>query len=272
MAIEFAAANLMQCVRRDPFALVIREKQVAVGAEVDAVGRAQADGPRLQLPVRADLDAPTSPRGFRLVVAGEADIERDEKIAVLVPRRAEREFVIVAADAPGIADGLEFVGLAVAVLVRDPRQFGPLDNIDGVIVLHAHAERFMQSGRKQAELDLSEVRGAGMIDQPDFAAPGASQQLAVGAKFQAAYFKDAILRLGDGDQTVMSGLRIRLRASRCRRPSQRRAENHGDTFHVSRPARIRASPGKRKPPIRRPVANFDEQLVVPALIGSTARS
>src|SRR5437763_550465 len=82
VAVVFAAAEVMQLVRRYPLALVIGEKHVAVWADVDTVGRPQADGPRLQLPVRTDLHRPAAPRGLRLVVAGEADVEGDEEVAV----------------------------------------------------------------------------------------------------------------------------------------------------------------------------------------------
>src|SRR5439155_18918662 len=94
MAEEIARADVAHLVRLDPLTLVVAIEEVAIRAEIDAIGRAQAGGVRNQFAFRGNLDAPAAPRDSRLVVAREADVERNVEVPLFVAGRAEGELVI----------------------------------------------------------------------------------------------------------------------------------------------------------------------------------
>src|SRR5262249_6613384 len=120
VADEAALDEMLEPAGAVPRALVVRVEHVALGVEADATGRAHAAGGRRDLAFGRDLAGPAA----ELAVAGEraGQAERDPDVAVPVEARAEGVLVVVAVDAPLVADRLEDVGLAVAVTVLDARQ------------------------------------------------------------------------------------------------------------------------------------------------------
>src|SRR5207244_2273023 len=101
--------------------------------KVDAVGRTQPGGDRRQFPFWRYFYAPAAPGRFRLMAAAEADVEGDVEIALFVAGRAEGELVVVAGDAPLVADRVIFVRHVVAV--HQFRQLGTLHDVD-VLAVH----------------------------------------------------------------------------------------------------------------------------------------
>ena len=139
------------------------------------------------------------------MAAAEADVERDEEVAVLVAGRPEGELVVVAGHAPLVANGLVLVDHVVAVVVDQLGQLRPLHDVN-VLAVHVQAERFVQAAGVELEFHVGGVVGVGIVDEPDFAAARAGQQLAVGPHGQAADFHDAVLGDGQRDDAVVGGL------------------------------------------------------------------
>ena len=138
--------------------------------------------------------------------AAEADVERDEEVAGFVPRRAEREFVVIARYAPFVGDGDVLIGHAIAVVVNELREFGALHHVHVVIVFDPHTEGLMQARREAGEADLAwDVRG-GIMHEPDFATPGTGEEFAIGSQCEAADFEHAIGRRLERRHLVKSRL------------------------------------------------------------------
>ena len=127
--------------------------------------------------------------------------------------RAEGVLVVVAADAPSVADRVEFIGDAVFVGVGHFREFRALDDVDGLVVDNREPERFVQAAGEPGELRVRRCLGLRIFDEPDFPAAGAGEQLAVGPEGEAADFEHAIGRRERGDAVE---LRFARRRWRCR--------------------------------------------------------
>src|SRR5213079_1947001 len=95
-----------------------------------------------------NLHAPATPRGLRLMPAAEANVERDEEIAVLVAGRAEGELVVISGDAELVANCDVVIGHVVAIAVHELGQLGSLHD-ENVVALDVQAERLMQAGGEQ---------------------------------------------------------------------------------------------------------------------------
>src|SRR5262245_36906767 len=121
MAVKCIGSQMTQLARRDPFALIVAIKQIAVRAKIHSVRRTQPRCEWRQISVRRDLHTPTTPRHLRLVTTAEADVQRHVEIARRVARRAERELVVIARQAPAIAYRAELVRDVISVGVTDSR-------------------------------------------------------------------------------------------------------------------------------------------------------
>ena len=193
MAGEIAGLEVRDFAGADPFALIVGVKEFAVRGKGDAVGGPQSVGERFHAAgLGVDLDAPAAPRGLGLVAAAEADVQGNEEVAGLVHGWPEGELVVVAGDAPFVANRGEFVRGAVAIEVGELRDFGPLRDVNGVVIDNVQAEGFVEPRGEAGELDVLGVGGAGVVNEPDFAATRASEQLAIRSEAEAADFEDAI--------------------------------------------------------------------------------
>ena len=122
MSVKLAVPNLDELASRHPFALIVGEIKPAVGGDIHAVRASQSVGPRNHLALGSDLHAEAAIRHFRLMAEAEADVQRDEHVAVFIARRAVNEFVVVARQAEFIADRRELVGNVVFLRAADQRQ------------------------------------------------------------------------------------------------------------------------------------------------------
>ena len=105
--------------------------------------------------------------------------------------------MVVAGDAPLVADGGKLVATPTPFVSTSSGQLGPLHDEDRVVVLHMKAQGLVQAGGESGQLHLGEAVGGGVLDEPDLAAARAGQQLAVRPEGEAADFQDAIGRKGD---------------------------------------------------------------------------
>ena len=195
-----AGLELLQAAGAVPGALVLGVEDVARRVHADAAGRADAAAGRHRFAVGRDPQAPAA----ELVLAGEraGEAEGDPDVAVTVELRAEGVFVVVAVDFPGVADGLEDVGLAVAVGVLDPRQLAALGDVEPAVAV-GQAEHLVQPVANRVNLICRRVVGLGVVDQVDLAAAGRDGEAAVGQPLEGAGFEDDPAGDRKGDDPVV---------------------------------------------------------------------
>ena len=170
-----------------PDALVVGVEAVAGGIESDAAGGADAGAGGEHFAVGGDADAPATPVGIGVVGAGEA--KGDPDVAVAIGGAAKGVFVVVAADAPVAADGLEEVGSAIAIGVLDAGELGALGEKEGV-VFPVHAEWLVQVGSEFVPGDFGEVVFVSALADPDVAATGGDGDFFVGHEGDGANLHD----------------------------------------------------------------------------------
>ena len=138
--------------------------------------------------------------------AGEAKDHPD--VAVLVRLRAEGVFMVVTADAPLGADGVEAVRSAIAIAIGQARELRTLHRIHRAF-LPEHAERLMLVGGELGPLNLGEVGVVGAFGDPDVAATGADGDLLAGEQRDRGDFGHFARRRGDLDafvEIILTGL------------------------------------------------------------------
>ena len=113
--------------------------------------------------------------------------------------------MVVAADAPLGADGIEAVRAAIAVLVRQASVLRTLGGEERA-VLKEHAERLVQVGSELGPLDLGDVGVVGAFGDPDVTAARADGDLLTREKGDRGDFADLAGRRGDLDAFVELGL------------------------------------------------------------------
>ena len=118
-----------------PFALVVGVKHVAPRTVFDAGWRAQPSGDREHFAgFWVDADGPASPMGASVGFAAEGFVGDDPKKTFGAEPGAKVVFMIVAADFPVIADGLEKVALVVTVNVFHSGELAALRGVNPAFV------------------------------------------------------------------------------------------------------------------------------------------
>ena len=118
-----------------PLALVVGVKHVAPRTAFDAGGRAQPGGNGGHFAgFWIDADGPAAPMGPAVGFAAKGFVGGDPKKAFGAEPRSEVVFMVVAADFPVIADGLEKVALVVAVDVFHAGELAALRGVNPAFV------------------------------------------------------------------------------------------------------------------------------------------
>lgn len=118
-----------------PLALVVGVKHIAPRAVFDAGGRAQSGGNGEHFAgFWIDADGPSSPMRAAVRLAAEGFVGGDPKEAFGAEPGSEVVFVVVAADFPVIADGLEKVALIIAIDVFHAGELAALRSVNPAFV------------------------------------------------------------------------------------------------------------------------------------------
>jgi len=211
-------------------ALIVRDEDLALRADADAVGLAETAGEDVDgAGARVDLQRAAAV-GHRRVVAELVDLaldgildrarlsdelhaggrarlgaaggeaERDVEVPVFVADRAGDELVVVAREAPAVGDGLEGVGLAVAVGVGDAGELGDLCDVEGAGLLggpDAH-------GGLQAVGETLPALGLG-VERVDVAAAESGVEFLIRTEGDGGDFRLDAFGAGDGLDAVGGG-------------------------------------------------------------------
>ena len=199
VALERSGAQPLERGRAVPDALVVGVEVITLVVVADTARRTDAGSHRDELAVRGDLGGPAAPRSVRVERTRQAEDHPD--VAVLVRIRTEGVFMVVAADAPLGADGVEAVRAAVTVLVRQAGVLGALSGEERA-VLKEHAEGLVQVGGELGPLDLGDIGVVGAFGDPDVAAARADGDLLARQEGDRGDFADLAGRRGDLDAFV----------------------------------------------------------------------
>ena len=77
-------------------------------------------------------------------------VEGNPEVAFPVDTGTESILVIVAAETPVIADRLDHIGTAIAILIAQPTQLTALDGVEPVVV-PLEAQRFLETIAEECE-------------------------------------------------------------------------------------------------------------------------
>lgn len=176
-----------------PFALVVGVKDVVPRTVFDAGGRAQSGGDREHLACFwIDADGPASPMGASVRFTAEGFVGGDPKKAFGAEPGAKVVFVIVAADFPVIANGLEKVALVVAVDVFHPSELAALRGVNPAFVFQK-SERLRNPPRPKFEGGLFR-RAVSVFDDVNFSGARADHHASVLPKHHGADFHAKMIR------------------------------------------------------------------------------
>ena len=240
VAVEGVPADVVQGRGAHPLALVVGDEEVAIRGHAEAVRRTESFAPRDELALGRDLETPAE------ILARTAHANAGDgapEVALLVAHGAEDVGVLAAGDAAVLVEGLEEVGLAIAVGVGDARQLGALHDEDFSGLAGEQAQRLVQAGGEEfplvpvagrADLGSAFIGGRGRAQRvptstlehrrtvqpglgalglqrgvhvaPDFPASRADHQRAVALKRHAAHLQRDAAGHGDGLQLVVARL------------------------------------------------------------------
>src|SRR5207249_2262054 len=127
MPVEHGGSQTLQRTRSAPRPLIVGVEDLPLVIETDAAGRANAAGRWNGFAVGRDPQTPAAI--FAVTVERTGQAQHDPNVAFLVELRAESVLVVIAVDAPGIADCLDHIGPAVAVFIAQPRNFRPMRRV-----------------------------------------------------------------------------------------------------------------------------------------------
>ena len=114
--------------------------------------------------------------------------------------------MVVAADPPLTADGLEQIGLVVAVGIDEPGQFTALHDIQRPVTPSC-AQRLVQTEGEPLELCVKWRNVVRPFDDPHFAASCGDDGPAVRHNVHPPHFQHHVLRLDDAQQAIVLRLR-----------------------------------------------------------------
>ena len=202
MTDEGVLPQVRQPVRGDVVPLVVHVEHLPVLPHAEAVGGAQAAADRDHLALRRDLQGPAPVGHGRLAQgAAEAHVQGHPGVALAVEARPEGELVVVAGDAPVVADGLVQIRASVAVGVDQARQLGSLDRVEGeavVLLAPLEAQGLVETLGVAQEAGVEGWLVVGALDQEHVPAPGADRRPPVGQDVEAADLDHQLV--GDRDR------------------------------------------------------------------------
>ena len=130
----------------------------------------------------------------------EGFVEGDPEVAFLVDAGSESILVVVATETPVIADRLDHICTAIAILIAQPTQLTALDGVEPVVV-PLETQRFLETIAEEGEFWRFTV---GVLYLPDVAAAGADvDDSFTGTGHQTADFQKDPFRSRNVDHLVV---------------------------------------------------------------------
>ena len=145
VAVEGARHEVAQLAGPAPLALVVGVEEVAPGRGVHPGRRAQPGALGVHVALGVDAQGEPAPLGRPEGLAAEGAVRGEPEVPVPAAHRPEVVLVVVAADVPVVAHGLDQVEGPVAVLVDEATELPALHHQDAPVVLDQHAQGLLEA-------------------------------------------------------------------------------------------------------------------------------